>query len=87
MESQNNMQELVISLHHVGSWDQTQIGRLCGKCLYPTNHLATKVLFLMGKCFKIVIKVARTYLGHQNEGYLSLLVIAARIWILDLFCL
>lgn len=53
-------------LHHVGFGIKL---RLAGSVasVYLANHLASQGLVLMTKCFKIVIKVVRTYLGHQNE--------------------
>lgn len=32
--------ESVVSFHHVGSEDQTQITRLCNEPIYPLSHLA-----------------------------------------------
>lgn len=62
--------------------------RLAGSVanVYSSNHLASQGLVLMAKCFKIVIKVVRTYLGHQNEVYLTVLVITTQGLYISSFC-
>lgn len=38
-KSEDSLQELAFFLHHVDSRAQTQVTRLCGKCLYLKNYL------------------------------------------------
>lgn len=37
-KSDNNVQELILSFHHIGSRDQTQADQLDSKYLYLLNH-------------------------------------------------
>lgn len=37
--SENNLQEMVLSSYHVCPGDQTQVSRLCNKCLYLLRWL------------------------------------------------
>lgn len=38
--SEDNLEELVLSFHYMGSGDQTQVIRLGGKPLYPLSRFA-----------------------------------------------
>lgn len=40
-----NLWELVLSFHRLGSQDQTQVIKLCSKCLYLSSHLARPLVF------------------------------------------
>ena len=40
-----NLWELVLSFHHLGSQDQTQAIQLRSKCLYLSRHLARPLVF------------------------------------------
>lgn len=41
VKSEESSQDSVLSFHHVGLGDQTQVVRFGGKCLYPLEHLTT----------------------------------------------
>jgi hypothetical protein len=45
--SKDNSQESVLSLHHVGARDQTQILKIGGKMLFPVSHLVSHIKHIL----------------------------------------
>lgn len=49
LRSEDNLWQSILSLHHVGPGNRTQIIRVGGKCLYQMSHLGAPEFPFLGK--------------------------------------
>lgn len=63
--SEDNLEESVLSLHHVGPRDYTQIIRLGGKCLYLQRALSLALDF---KIYRVYRKVYMCWVGRHKTS-------------------
>lgn len=79
--SEDSLQKLFLSFHHVGSWDWTQVIMFGGKCFYPLSHLPSSGTWSFETSNNWILYFSSVSLSYTKSWFMVLVYLDSKILI------